>query len=143
MSADRRTDEATGRDSEAAPEGGMGGIAGARDGVDDPPATLARKSLGGCDETAAAPRSRYRGLPVVFIAGADGIARPAPFLMSETDVADFFRLADSKTKFPTKTIQRYRQLGLRSVRVGRRRWFTLPDVLEFLDRQQDRVGGDR
>lgn len=62
---------------------------------------------------------RYRGLPVVFLAGQDGQARPAPFLMSRDDVAAFFRLHESRTKFPSKTIQRYRELGLRSVRVGR------------------------
>ena len=139
MMPDRRIADGTARPV-AAGQGGTGGNCPGSLSGDDHLATLARKIAGRCDEIETTLRSRYRGLPVVFIAGADGIARPAPFLMSESDVADFFRLADSKTKFPAKTIQRYRQLGLRSVRVGRRRWFTLPDVLDFLDRQQDRLG---
>ena len=56
-------------------------------------------------------------------------------------LTDLLRLHDSKTKFPSKTIQRYRQLGLPSIRVGRRVWFRLDDVLGFLDRQQERVVG--
>jgi hypothetical protein len=70
---------------------------------------------------------------------ADGTPRVCPYLMSLDDVAAFFRLAESRTRFPAKTIERYRRLGLRSVRIGRRRWFTLPDVLDFLDRQQARL----
>lgn len=41
--------------------------------------------------------------------------------------------------FPKKTIQRYRRLGLRTVRIGRRVWFRLDDVLRFLDQQQERM----
>lgn len=85
-------------------------------------------------------RSRYRGLPVVFIAGADGEPRPAPYLLSAEDVADLLRLRDSRTKFPSKTLQRYRRMGLRSVRAGRKTWYALPDVLDFLDRQQRQWG---
>lgn len=82
---------------------------------------------------------RYRGLPVVFIAGPDGVNRPAPFLMSRQDLADFFRLHDSNTRFSEKSIQRYRQLGLRAIRIGRRVWYRLDDVLRFLDAQQSRL----
>ncbi len=64
---------------------------------------------------------------MVFIAGDP--PRPAPFLMGLEDVIDFFRLRESRTKFPAKTIQRYRKLGLKAVRVGRRRWFRLDDVM--------------
>ena len=80
---------------------------------------------------------RYRGLPVVFVAGDP--PRPAPFVMSGDDVAAFFRLAESKTKFPEKTLQRYRKMGLKTVRIGRRVWYRLDDVLRFLDGQQDRL----
>lgn len=83
--------------------------------------------------------SCYHGPPVVFITNADGTARPAPFLMSRDDLTDMLRLNDSKTKFPSKTIQRCRKLGLRSTRIGRRVWFRLDDVLRFLDQQQDRL----
>ncbi len=82
---------------------------------------------------------RYHGLPVVVIHYADGTTQPAPFLMRADEVAAFFRLHESKTKFPEKTIQRYRRIGLRTVRVGRRVWFRLDDVLRFLDDQQDRL----
>ncbi|GEM_PF-4684917 len=83
---------------------------------------------------------RYRGLPVVFLMRPDGTVEPCPFLMSLDDVAAFFRLAESNTRFPRKTIERYRTMGLQSVRVGRRTWFRLDDVLRFLDQQQERVG---
>ena len=83
--------------------------------------------------------SRYHGPPIVFIENANGVTRPAPFLMSRDDLSDFLRLHDSKTKFPSKTIQRYRKIGLPSIRVGRRVWFRLDDVLQFLDKQQERV----
>ncbi len=80
---------------------------------------------------------RYRGMPVVFIAGDPPC--PAPFLMNRDEMAAFFRLQDSRTKFPAKTLQRYRKMGLKTVREGRRVWFRLDDVLRFLDRQQDRL----
>ena len=88
---------------------------------------------------------RYRGMPMVFLAGDP--PEPAPFLLNSDEVIRFFRLADSKTKFPKKSIQRYRKLGLRTVRVGRRVWYRLDDLLRFLDRQQERLsigldGGD-
>jgi hypothetical protein len=82
---------------------------------------------------------RFCGVPVVVIHYPDGSTRPAPFLMRQDEVAALFRLHDSKTKFPEKTIQRYRRMCLRTVRVGRRVWFRLDDVLRFLDDQQDRL----
>ncbi len=83
---------------------------------------------------------RYSILPIPCIAGVDGSPpTPAPFLMSMDEVARFFRLHDSKTKFPAKSIQRYRRMGLETVRVGRCVWFRLDDVLRFLDRQQARL----
>ena len=59
--------------------------------------------------------------------------------MNRDEVAAFFRLQDSGTKFPAKTIQRYRKMGLNTVRVGRRVFFRLDDVLRFLDQQQARL----
>lgn len=82
--------------------------------------------------------NRYRGLPVMFLVRPDGTVEPCPFLMSVDDIAAFFRLADSRTRFPRKTIERYRRMGLRAVRVGRRKWFRLDDVLRFLDDQHER-----
>jgi hypothetical protein len=102
------------------------------------------KFHGECDGESSAPlysekADRYHGLPVVVIRHADGTTQPAPFLMRPDEVSAFFRLHESKTKFPEKTIQRYRRMGLRTVRIGRRVWFRLDDVLRFLDEQQDRL----
>ncbi len=119
--------------------GGTGGIGPGCGSVSDPLETA--PDFSGEDDRPEQRPSRYRGLPVVFLAGADGVARPASYLMTDADVADLFRLRDSATRFPDKTIARYRRLGLRSVRVGRRRWYALPDVLDFLDRQQSRLRG--
>ncbi len=83
------------------------------------------------------PARSYAGLPLVFIAGDP--PTPAPFLMSRDEVIRFLRLNDSRTKFPAKALQRYRQLGLRTVRIGRCAWYRLDDVLRFLDGQQARL----
>lgn len=77
--------------------------------------------------------SRYHGPPPVVLVDADGCARLAPYLLSAADVADLFRLRDSGTRFPKATIRRYRKRGLPTVRVGRRVWFRLPDVLLWLE----------
>ena len=87
------------------------------------------------------PHRRYGGMPIVFLAGDP--PEPAPFLMSREEVIRFFRLAEGRTKFPAKTIQRYRRLGLKTVRVGRSIWFPLDDVLRFLDHQQRRLQRER
>ncbi|MEQ9095395.1 MAG: hypothetical protein RIE32_03945 [Phycisphaerales bacterium] len=54
--------------------------------------------------------------------------------MGFDDLIDFLRLHD--IAHPRASIYRYRKLGLRSVRVGRRVWFRLDDVLAFLEAQQ-------
>jgi len=59
--------------------------------------------------------------------------------MSVDDVAVFFRLADSHTRFTRKTIERNLSMGLQTVRVGRRKWFRMDDVLRLLDQQQERI----
>lgn len=78
---------------------------------------------------------------VVFMAGPDGEPVPAPYLLSYGDLAALFRLKDSGTRFPQATIRRYRELGLRSVRVGRKVWFRLDDVIDFLESHQGRLQG--
>lgn len=83
--------------------------------------------------------SRYRGLPVAFMRTQSGSIEPCPYLMTRDELIAFLRLNESRTRFPTSTIARYRRLGLRTVRVGRRVWYALPDVLDFIDRQQGRV----
>lgn len=79
--------------------------------------------------------SRYHGPPPVVLVDADGRARLAPYLLSPSDLIDLLRLRDSGTRFPAATIRRYRKLGLPTVRVGRRVWFRLPDILIWLDRR--------
>lgn len=84
----------------------------------------------------------YSGLPIIFMAGEQGQPpTPAPFLMSRDEAIRFLRLNESKTRFPAKAIQRYRHMGLRTVRVGRCAWYRLDDVLRFLDGQQASAEG--
>jgi len=111
----------------------------------NPGENLPREKLEGkCDGESSVPlhseaADRYHGQPIIMLQHPDGTTRPAPFLMGPEEVAAFFRLHESKTKFFEKTIQRYRRMGLRTVRIGRRVWFRLDDVLRFLDEQQDRL----
>jgi hypothetical protein len=88
-------------------------------------------------EETEAPARTYAGMPLAFIAGDPPI--PAPFLMSRDEAIRFLRLNDSRTKFPASAIQRYRKMGLQTVRIGRCVWFRLDDVLRFLDDQQARA----
>lgn len=83
--------------------------------------------------------SRYRGLPVPFMRTPGGEVVPCPYLMTVDELIGFLRLHESRTRFPKSTIARYRRLGLRTVRVGRRAWYALPDVLDFIDAQQSRL----
>lgn len=83
--------------------------------------------------------SRYRGLPVAFMRTQAGSIEPCPYLLTREELIAFLRLHESRTRFPKSTIARYRRLGLRTVRVGRRVWYALPDVLDFIDAQQVRV----
>jgi hypothetical protein len=91
-------------------------------------------------EGAEGPVRSYAGLPVAFMAGESGEPpAPAPFLMDRGEVIRFLRLNASGTRFPAKAIQRYRHLGLKTLRIGRCVWFRLDDVLRFMDRQQARM----
>jgi hypothetical protein len=122
-------------------EGGTGGTADFG-WVRDPHTnreTESRRSVGDATSQSSGP-DRYHGLPVVVLRRPDGTTEPAPFLMDREDLAALLRLHDCGIRFPEKTIRRYRRLGLRSVRIGRRVWFRLDDVLRFLDAQQDRLG---
>ncbi len=83
--------------------------------------------------------SRYRGVPVVFMRTQAGSVEPCPYLMTRDELIAFLRLHESRTRFPKSTVARYRRLGLRTVRVGRRVWYALPDVLDFIDGQQERL----
>lgn len=87
--------------------------------------------------------SRPLALPPVIVYGPDGTPRPAPFLMTLDDLTDLLRLRDSGVRFPCRTIRRYRQMGLRTVRVGRCIFVRLDDALAFLNAQQDRLAAKR
>ncbi len=93
--------------------------------------TLARQA-----PTLPADLGQWHGPPPVACHAEDGSVRLAPWLLSEQELYRLLRLGDSGVRFPRATIARYRKLGLRSVKVSRRRWYTLADVLDFLDRQQ-------
>jgi hypothetical protein len=69
----------------------------------------------------------------------DGRIEPAQFLLSREDVIDLLRLADSGTKFPKSTLDRYRKLGLRSHKIGRRVWIRLDELIAFLDAHHTRL----
>lgn len=84
--------------------------------------------------TSAADLSYWHGPPPVALHAEDGSVRLAPWLLSEQELYRLLRLADSGVGFPRATVARYRKLGLRSVKVSRRRWYTLADVLAFLAR---------
>jgi len=70
--------------------------------------------------------------PVVFM--PDG--RPAPYVLTEAELITFLRI---EARFPKNTIRRYRDdHGLPAVQVGKNVRFKLPDVIAWLERQQDR-----
>jgi hypothetical protein len=117
------------------PRGGEGGIGHAMDNQDSRP-------NGDAENLTPCGQHRYDGPPVAFARWADGTTTPAPFLLSVAELTAFLRRGES-VRFPSKTIARYRSMGLRAVRVGRRVWFRLDDVLRFLDAQQARVPSDR
>ena len=89
---------------------------------------------------AARPLADAMPPPVsVFLKRPDGRIEPAQFLLSNEDLIDLLRLADSGTRFPICTIQRYRKLGLQSVRIGKRVWYRLDDVVKWLDEHHTRL----
>ena len=62
---------------------------------------------------------------------------PAPYLMTQDDLLKFLRV--DNVKFPRATVDRMRRLhGLKAVQVSRNVLFQLPDVLDFLQREQER-----
>ncbi len=71
-------------------------------------------------------------IPPVYL--PDG--RPAPFLMTLEELVDFLRL---NVNHPRDTVDRMRRVhGLRSVQVSKRVLYQLPDVLDFLQQEQER-----
>ncbi len=77
-------------------------------------------------------RTGERDIPAVQPYLPDG--RPAPYLLTEAELAEFFRLT---SKFPGQSIRRMRDVqGLRAVQVGRRVLFRLDDVLAWIERRQ-------
>lgn len=123
------------------PQGGTGGH-GAIHTVKHPHNNFGGKHSHHVSESSGQQNStfeRYHSMPLIIIQHPDGTTQPAPFLMRQDELIAFLRLYDCNIKFPEKTIQRYRRMGLRTVRVGKRVWFRLDDVLRFLDEQQERL----
>jgi len=83
--------------------------------------------------------SWYGRLPTVYLVRPSGAIEPAPYVLNADDVADLFRLLPAYTRFSKATLRRYRKRELKCVRVGRRTWYALPDVLDFLDAKQARA----
>lgn len=116
-------------EAKALGEDGAGGNSGPDRFTSDPRETSGEKNGGLPD--------RYSGFPPVVLADAAGIPRMAPFLLSDSDLIDLFRL--HRTRFPAATLARYRRMGgLPRVRVGRSKYTRLDDALRFLDAQQGR-----
>jgi len=61
---------------------------------------------------------------------------PAPFLMTESELAEFLRL---DVRFTRDSIDRMRKHGLRAIQVSKHVLFKLDDVLDWLCLQQERV----
>jgi hypothetical protein len=62
--------------------------------------------------------------------------KPAPYLMTHEELVEFLRI---QVKFPRAAVERMRKvLGLKAVQVSRRVLFRLPDVLDFIEKSQER-----
>jgi len=77
-----------------------------------------------------------KNIPTVFM--PDG--RPAPVLLTESELIQFLRLDMIEVAFPGQTIRRYRDAGLlRAVQISKQVLYPLWSVIEFIERQQEAV----
>lgn len=66
--------------------------------------------------------------------------RPAPVLLTESELIQFLRLDLIDVKFPGQTIRRYRDAGLlRACQVSKQILYPLEEVLAFIKRQTEEV----
>jgi hypothetical protein len=63
--------------------------------------------------------------------------RPAPLILTEEELVILLRLDENSggPKNPAYTLAYYRKHGLRSIQMGKRIRYYLPDVIEFLESQ--------
>jgi hypothetical protein len=62
---------------------------------------------------------------------------PAPFLLTEDEVARLLRIDGASDTY--ETLRRYRKLGLlRGTQVGKHVRYQLPDVIEFLSKAREK-----
>lgn len=65
-------------------------------------------------------------------------AEPAPYVLTEADVARLLRLPEAGVTKPYRTLYRYREKGLlRATQLGPAVRYLLPDVLTFLAAARD------
>ncbi len=65
---------------------------------------------------------------------------PVPYVLSEQEVIRFLRLDTVGTDHPEYALQHYRQGGLlRGTQISKRVFYTLPELISFLERQTEAV----
>jgi len=75
-------------------------------------------------------------LPVVYLPSG----RPAPVLLTEGEAIELLRLDTIDIKHPADTLRRYRESGLlRGTKIGLKIFYSLPELLSFIDRQAEGV----
>jgi len=66
--------------------------------------------------------------------------QPVPFVLTEQEAIKFLRLDTVNTDHPEYALQHYRSSGLlRGTQLSKRLFYTLPELLSFLDRQTETV----
>lgn len=66
--------------------------------------------------------------------------QPVPFILTEAEAIRFLRLDTVGTEHPEYALQHYRASGLlRATQLSKRLFYTLPELLAFLERQTQEV----
>ncbi len=66
--------------------------------------------------------------------------RPAPPLLTESELIEILRLDTVNVEHPADTIKRYREGGaLKAVQISRRLFYRLESVLQFIETQEREV----
>ena len=74
--------------------------------------------------------------PIVYMPSG----KPAPILLTEAEAIELLRLDTIDIKHPADTLRRYREAGmLRATRIGLRLFYSLTEILSFIDRQVEGV----
>ncbi|AQQ71162.1 hypothetical protein SMSP2_01528 [Limihaloglobus sulfuriphilus] len=68
---------------------------------------------------------------------------PVPDVLTEKEAVKFLRLDDGETKYPSKSLEYYRNQGiLRGTRVGKRLRYLKSELLNFLENQTRITNGE-